>query len=117
MTTPDGFRVEPDRVAAHAGELAGIADAVRRGRPAAQSLSADAYGLVGGLFAASATSAMGRGAVAVGDLAAALQATAERLRDGAEGYRRAEAAAAERFAAIAVPAAAPPAAGGAGPVR
>ncbi|MFP5069163.1 type VII secretion target [Pseudonocardia nantongensis] len=107
MTGPGGFRAEPDRLTAHADELAGIAEAVRRSRPTAAALSPGAYGLVGGLFAASATGAMGRGALAVTDLAAALQGAADRVQACAEEYRRAESAAAERFAGIEVPAAGP----------
>lgn len=109
MTGPaDGFRANPARIAAHAEEVARLAAAVRDGRPSADSLSDDAYGLVGGLFAGSATSAMGQGAAAVGDLAAALSATAEQLRACAHAYEVIDLRVANELAGIDVPAAGGP---------
>lgn len=106
MTGPaDGFRADPARIAGHADEIARVAAVVRAGRPTADSLSDDAYGLVGGLFAGSATAAMGRGVATVDDLAAALEATADRLRASARSYEDAEEAALTALSSVEIPAA------------
>lgn len=102
------FRVEPDVLGAHADRVAGIAAAVRAGRPSMDSFSDDAFGVIGGLFSGSATDAMGRGTVAVADLATALSVTAERLRACAGDYRETDAAMGQTFAGIDPPAAAGP---------
>ncbi|MFP5019264.1 type VII secretion target [Pseudonocardia phyllosphaerae] len=103
MTGPDGLRVEPERVTAHADAMTGIAGAVRAARPPDGGFSTDAYGVIGQVFAGQASAALAQGAVALTDLAADLERSAERLRASVQDYRLTDSRAALDLAAIEVP--------------
>ncbi|OLL74876.1 hypothetical protein Ae168Ps1_3274c [Pseudonocardia sp. Ae168_Ps1] len=105
MTAADGgFRADPAGMAAVAARLDDVATAVDAARPTAGQVSGDAFGLVGGLFAGAATSAVHTGAEAVSALAASLLRTAGELRHAARDYELTDAGAALAFAGVGVPA-------------
>lgn len=108
MTGAGGFRVVPEVLDTQAGLLDGIAGEVAARQPSRTELDTDAYGVVGGLFAAEATAAMRAGATAMQEMAGALRALASATRTAASDYRDADRRAAVGLAGVEV---GPPAAG------
>ncbi|MBW0104785.1 type VII secretion target [Pseudonocardia sp. KRD291] len=95
--TDDVFRVVPGDVRAHATGVGNVEHAVAAKIPAQNTLSTDAYGLIGQVFSGAATSAMGSGAVAVEKLCRALSDAADGLRGCAADYENADRRVAELF--------------------
>lgn len=93
----DGFRVDDAALAAHGRAVDALAERVRAAAAAGRPLDLDAYGLVGRVFAGSATEAAAAGSAAVGRLAERVTAAAHGVTATREAYRRVEAGAAERF--------------------
>lgn len=91
------FRVVPGDLRGHATGVANVERAIGAKMPAQSTLSVDAYGLIGQVFAGSAMAAMGSGAVAVERLRRALGETAGGLRDSARNYEDTDRRIAELF--------------------
>jgi hypothetical protein len=102
--TGDGFRAVPRAMETVAARVDDAATAVAAARPPADEVSADAFGLVGGLFAGAATSALRTGTDAVTALAERLRRTAGELRLATRDYELADTRAALAFARVEVPA-------------
>ena len=109
--TVGGFRADPGRIERLAGRIGRVAGVVGAARPSGAALSADAFGLVGGVFVGAVTAATGAGAEAVTRVGRRLQGTSEALVATAAGYRSVDAAAARSFTGVEVPRA--PSSGGA----
>ncbi|MDN5919153.1 MAG: hypothetical protein L0I76_29345 [Pseudonocardia sp.] len=86
----DGFAVEPGALRAHAEHVAQVEVRVGAAVPGSQTLSDDAYGVVGQVFAGAAVSAMATGSAAVADLRRALVVSAGGLRAVASDYENAD---------------------------
>lgn len=93
----DGFVVDPGAIRAHAGNVAQVEVRVGAAVPGPQTLSNDAYGVVGQVFAGAAVSAMATGSAAVADLRRALVGTVGNLRTLASDYENVDLRAAAMF--------------------
>lgn len=99
----DGFRVDPGRLDEVTDRLTGVAAAAERARPTADQVSGDSFGLVGGVFAGAATSAMRTGDGAVTELCRCLQAMSGTLRAAVRDYEHTDLDAARAFLAVEIP--------------
>lgn len=100
--TGAGFRLDPARLDAVADRVAEIAAGVERARPSGAEVSGDAFGLVGGLFAGAATSAMRTGDAAVAELGRSLAEAADTLRTAVRDYEYTDLDAARSFLEVEV---------------
>lgn len=99
----DGFRVDPGRLDEVTDRLTGVAAAAERARPTADQVSGDSFGLVGGVFAGAATSAMRTGDGAVTELCRCLLAVSDTLRAAVGDYERTDLDAARAFLSVEIP--------------
>jgi hypothetical protein len=90
MTGAGGFAAEPVALAAAATAFDGSARRIADGAPQPASLSADAFGLIGQVFAGAASAAAGQGMAALERVRGELATSAERLRATAAEYRAAD---------------------------
>ncbi|RZT89107.1 excreted virulence factor EspC (type VII ESX diderm) [Pseudonocardia sediminis] len=95
--TDDVFRVVPGDVRGHATAVGNVEHAIAGKTPAQNTLSTDAYGLIGQAFSGAAMAAMGSGSVAVEKLCRALGDAAGGLRDCAADYESADRRVADLF--------------------
>jgi hypothetical protein len=89
----EGFGLDPDRVHAHARDVEEIAQRVHRAAAAGrytERLSEQAFGLIGGVFAAAARQGMAQGVRDVTRLADSGDLVARGLDAAADQYRRIE---------------------------
>ncbi|GAA4713800.1 hypothetical protein GCM10023215_66030 [Pseudonocardia yuanmonensis] len=86
--------MDPAALEAHAAALDAAERRLAGGAPGPAALSADAFGLVGRLFAAAATEAAGAGVAALEAARRRLVAAAASAREAAAAYREADLAAA-----------------------
>lgn len=93
----DGFTVDPGAIRAHAENIARIEALVGGAVPGAQTLSNDAYGVIGQAFSGAAVSAMAVGSAAVADLRRALVVSAGNLRTVASDYENTDLRTAQMF--------------------
>lgn len=93
----DGFTVEPPTLRTHAAHVAEVETAVGRATPGERMLSSECYGVVGQVFAATATSAMATGTAAVEEARRALVGLSGALTTAAAEYENADLRAAQMF--------------------
>jgi len=96
----DGFRVDLDELAAHAGTVDGYAARMGEIAGAAQPLGLHAYGIVGQSFAETAARTAEICSVAVASLATLIQDFGDRLRSTAAAYQAVDDRAAASFEGI-----------------
>lgn len=96
----DGFRVDVDELAAHAGTVDGHAARMGEIAGAAQPLGRHAYGIVGQPFAQTAARTAQICSAAVASLAALVQDFGDRLRSSAAAYQAVDERAAASFEGI-----------------
>ncbi|MCE3555161.1 hypothetical protein LWC33_27380, partial [Pseudonocardia sp. RS11V-5] len=89
-----GFVVDPAELEAHAAALEEAERRLAAGAPGPAVLSADAFGLVGRLFAGAASEAAGAGVAALEAARRGLAAAAAAARETGAAYREADLAAA-----------------------
>ncbi len=85
-----GFAVDPGTIRTHARSVERVEAAVGAAVPARATLSGDAYGAIGQVFAASAVSAMATGGAAVEELRRGLVGATGSLERSAAGYENAD---------------------------
>lgn len=93
----DGFRVDDAAVSEHASVIDALTGRVRTAAAAGTPLGADAYGVVGRVFAVSAQAAASRSEQSLTQLAGCADRIGEDLRATLHRYREAERRAAALF--------------------
>ncbi|WP_232666229.1 type VII secretion target [Pseudonocardia sp. TRM90224] len=92
-----GFGVDPAALVAHAADVDAIAGRVRRAAEAAAPLDQWAYGLLGQVFAAAATTAVGAGSAAIDGVAGVAEDFGNAVRESHDVYLGSEDGAATSF--------------------
>ncbi|MEJ3655957.1 type VII secretion target [Actinomycetes bacterium KLBMP 9759] len=92
-----GFGVDPAALAAHAADIDVVARRVRRAAEAATPLDHWAYGLLGQVFAAAATTAVRAGSAAISGVATVAEDFGNAVRASNDAYLGSEDIAATSF--------------------